>query len=123
MKLILCLVILTLAKCLTSPVPVKIDGQLLTTEELDPKEHQIIFRRIGDYATDVVFHHIHIPIPLDKINEVSDKAISKIKAYAENVYQESMMHYHDDNQYADSKKAEGYAKLITEQNLFVVNES
>jgi hypothetical protein len=29
------------------------------------------------------------------------------------------MHYHEDNQYADTKKAEGYAKLITDQNLFV----
>ena len=35
----------------------------------------------------------------------------------------SKMHYHEDNQYADSKKAEGYAKLISDQNIFVTNES
>ena len=90
---------------------------------LDPKEHQIIFRRIGDYATDVVFHHIHVPIPLNQINKVSDQAVSKIKTYAENVYQESMMHYHEDNQYADSRKGEEYAKLISDQNSFVIQES
>jgi hypothetical protein len=33
-----------------------------------------------------------------------------------------MMHYHEDNQYADTKKAEGYAKLITDQNLSVIQE-
>ena len=68
---------------------------------------------------DVNFHHVHIPINLNKIFQVADKAISKIKAYASNVYQESMMHYHKDNQYADSKRAEGYAKLISDQNIFV----
>jgi hypothetical protein len=33
------------------------------------------------------------------------------------------MHYYQDNQYADKKKAVGYARLITDQNLFVLNES
>jgi hypothetical protein len=34
-----------------------------------------------------------------------------------------MMHYHENNQNADSKKAENDAKLITGQNLFVIKES
>jgi N-acetyl-beta-hexosaminidase len=92
-------------------------------EHLNPKEHQIFFRRIGEYATEVNFHHVHIPIPLNKINQVADKAIEKVKAYAKNVYDESMMHYHPDNQYADTKKSEWYALLITDQNIFVTNES
>ena len=33
---------------MTSPVPISIGGQLLTTEELNPKEHQILLRRRGD---------------------------------------------------------------------------
>ncbi len=33
-----------------------------------------------------------------------------------------MMQYYYDNQYADTKKAEGYARLITDQNLFVINK-
>jgi hypothetical protein len=51
------------------PVPVRINGQLLTTKELNPKEQQIIFRRMGDYATDDTFHHFHIPVPLDMIKK------------------------------------------------------
>ncbi len=77
---------------------------------------------MGDYATDVTFHHVHIPVPLDMINNVADTAMAKIRAYAQNVYKEYMMHYHEDNQYADTRKAEGYAKLITDQNLFVIQE-
>jgi hypothetical protein len=57
------------------------------------------------------------------MNNVANTAMAKIRTYAENVYQESMMHYHEDNQCADTRKGEGYAKLITDQNLFVVQES
>ena len=123
MKLIQFLFLFALKQILTSPVPINIDGHWLTTEDLDSKEHQIIFRRMGDYATDVIFHHIHIPVSLDTINKISEKAIFQIKKYAEYVFKESMMHYHGDNQNADNKKAEEHARLITDQNLFVVNES
>jgi hypothetical protein len=97
--------------------------QLLTTEELNARDHQIIFRRMGDYATDVTFHHVHIPVPLDMINNVANTAMAKIRSYAKFLYHESMMHYHEDNQYAGTRKAEGCAKLITDQNLFVIQES
>jgi hypothetical protein len=46
---------MTICEILTSPVPVKRGGQLLTTEGLHLNEHQIIFRRIADYATVVIF--------------------------------------------------------------------
>ncbi len=105
-----------------SPVPISINVQLLTTEDLNPREHQIFFRRMGEYATVVKFHHVNIPISINNINQVADKAIEKVKAYAKNVYQESMMHFHQDNQYADTNRSEEYAKLITDQNIFVTNE-
>ncbi len=73
-----------------SPISMSIDGQFLTPDELNPEEHQIIFRRMGEFGADVNFHYVHIPIPLNKINQVSDKAIEKIKACASNVYQESI---------------------------------
>jgi hypothetical protein len=31
-------------------------------------------RKMVDYVTDVVFYHIHIPVFLDKIHQLSDKA-------------------------------------------------
>jgi hypothetical protein len=77
---------------------------LLTTEELKLREHQIIYRRMGDYAKDVTFPHIHIPISLIKINVVANTAMTKIRSYGENIYQESITHYHQDNQCADSKR-------------------
>ncbi len=78
---------------------------------------------IENYATGVTFHHIHILVPLDTINDVANTAMAKIRSYDKNVYHESMMDYHEDNQYADTRKAEGYAKLITDQNLYVIQES
>jgi hypothetical protein len=57
---------------------------------------------MGELATDIKFHHVHIPISLDMINFVGEKAIEKLKAYAKNVYQESMMHSHENNQYTDT---------------------
>jgi hypothetical protein len=44
-------------------------------------------------------------------------------ATAENVYQESMIHYHEDNQHADSRRAELHARLILDQKFFVLEES
>jgi hypothetical protein len=62
-----------------------------TTEDLNPKEHQILSLRMGEYPIDLKLHHVHIPISLDKINRVADLAIEQVKAYAKNVYQESMI--------------------------------
>jgi hypothetical protein len=49
--------------------------------------------------------------------------MEKIKNYANNFYQDSMMLYHEDYQCTDMKKAEGYLRPITDPNLFVTNES
>jgi hypothetical protein len=57
---------------------------------------------MNEYATDVIFYKVYILISWKK-NQVGDKAIVKTKAYAKNVYQESMMHYHKENQYVDIK--------------------
>jgi hypothetical protein len=67
------------SQILASSVPISINRQLSTTKELNLKEHQIIFRTIGESTTDVIFQHIHIPIPLEKINQIADKAIKKLK--------------------------------------------
>jgi hypothetical protein len=47
-------------------------------QDLDPKEHHLFFRRMGDFDTDVIFHHEHIWISLNKINQVADKIIEEI---------------------------------------------
>ena len=70
---------LLISTVMTSPVPILIGGQLLTTEELDPKEHQILFRRRGKYAVDVNFHHVHIPINLNKFSKWRTRPSQKSK--------------------------------------------
>ena len=105
------------------PVPLTVNGHLLSTESLDQQEHQVIFQRIGEYATDVEFHHVHIPVPLGLQIQIADQAMAMIDKYAHNIYQETLMHYHKDNRYPDEEKAVAYATLITHQNQFVTNNS
>ncbi len=105
------------------PVPLTVNGHLLSTESLDQQEHQVIFQRIGDYATDVEFHHVHIPVPLGLQIQIADQAMELITKYAHNIHQETLMHYHKDNRYPDEEKAEAYATLLTHQNQFVTNNS
>jgi hypothetical protein len=64
-----------MTKTITSPVPMSINGHLMTTEDLNPKSTRFSSDEWGEYAMDAKFHHVHIPIFLDKINQVADKAI------------------------------------------------
>ena len=105
------------------PTPLTVNGHLLTTENLDQQNHQVIFKRIGEYATDVEFHHVHIPVPLGLQVQVANQAMDIIKKYAQNIHQETLMHYHKDNTYPDEEKAQAYATLLTHQNQFVTNNS
>ena len=105
------------------PVPLTVNGHLLSTESLDQQEHQVIFQRIGEYATDVEFHHVHIPVPLGLQIQIADQAMELINKYAHNIHQETLMHYHKDNYYQDDAKAEAYATLLTHQNQFITNSS
>jgi hypothetical protein len=73
---------------------------------------------LGGYVSPCVYSNL-----IEKIYQVNDKTIEKTEVYAWTVYQESMMHYHKDNQYADAKSSEEYANSITDQNIFVANES
>jgi hypothetical protein len=78
MQTVFLIIMLTIKLGQLSPIPMAISGQLLTTKELNTEEHQIIFRRLREYAINVIFHHIHTPVSLSKINQVSDKTIEKI---------------------------------------------
>jgi hypothetical protein len=57
------------------------------------------------------------------MNEVANTAMTKIKIFAENMFKDSMIHYHEDNQDTKTKKADGNARLIIDQNLFIIRES
>ena len=59
------------------------NGHLLSTESLDQQNHQIIFQRIGEVATDVEFHHVQIPVPLGMQIQIADQAMQIINKYAD----------------------------------------
>ena len=92
--------------------------------------HQVVFKRIGNYATDVHFHHIRIPVNLSKVIETPTKAMETIKTYVTNVYQNSIMFYKDAHKTQSrsepgtgNEQAHLAALLIKEQCEFVTNTS
>ena len=96
----------------------------------DVNSHQVVFKRIGNYATDVHFHHIRIPVNLSKVIDTPAKAMETIKTYVANVYQNSIMFYKDEHKTqartqpgTDNEQAHLAALLIKEQCEFVTNTS
>jgi Cys-tRNA synthase (O-phospho-L-seryl-tRNA:Cys-tRNA synthase) len=63
----------------------------------EEKTHQVVFKRIGHYTTDVHFDHIGISVNLTKIVSTPTKAMETINTCIKNVYQKSLM-YHKDHQ-------------------------
>ena len=104
-------------------IPLTVNGHQLTTETLNTKEHQIIFKRVGEYATDVQFHHVHIPINLGKQIKIAEEAKQIITQYAHAIYQDTLKHYNKDNKWPEEEKAKQYAHLLTIQNNFVANST
>jgi hypothetical protein len=44
------------------------------------KNYQVVFKKIGNYATDVHFHHIHIPLNISKIMVTLERTMENICA-------------------------------------------
>ena len=87
------------------PVPLTVNGHLLSTGSLDQQNHQIIFHRIGEYATDVEFHHVHIPVQLGMQIQIADQAMKIINKYADNISQETLMHYKEHHRYCETGRS------------------
>ena len=120
MNLLVCWILLMQCSAVTAgPVPLTVNRHLLSTENLDQQEHQIIFQRIGEYATDVEFYHVYIPIPLGLQIQIAEQAMEIIQNYVHNIHQETLMYYRNDNRYPNEQKAEAYTTLLTNQNQFV----
>jgi hypothetical protein len=63
--------------------------------EKEDRTHQVVFKRISIYATDVQYHHIHIPVHLTNIIETATKVIETIETYIKNVHHQSLMYFKD----------------------------
>jgi hypothetical protein len=60
------------------------------------QNHQVVFKRIGNYATNVHYHHVRIPVNLSKINETPTVAMQHMRTYVKEVYEQSLMYYRDE---------------------------
>ena len=91
----------------------------------DDKTHQVVFKRIGNYATDVHFHNIRIPVNLSTVIETPMKAMRQVKAFVNNVYQISLVYYREDHHpnTVDKHQAHVAAQLVKESSDFVMNTS
>ena len=56
----------------------------LISKHPGPSEQQVIFKQIGTYATYIEYHHIYIPINLQKYSEIPAKALDIIEEYCQN---------------------------------------
>jgi hypothetical protein len=54
------------------------------------QSHQVVFKRIGHYATNVHYHHIRIPGNLSKIISTPTEAMEHIKVYVKDVCEQTV---------------------------------
>jgi hypothetical protein len=71
-----------------------------------------VIQRIGNYALDVHFHHIRIPVILTKVAE-------KIRSNVKNLYQQPLMYYQDNQRH----QAHLAATLIRDSSGYILNAS
>jgi hypothetical protein len=61
----------------------------------EEQTHQVVFKRIDNYATDAHYHHIRILVNLSKIIYTLVKAMETIETHIKNMYHQSLMYYKD----------------------------
>ena len=62
------------------------------------QSHQVVFKRIGNYATNVHYHHIRIPVNLTKIISTPTEAMEHIKVYIKDVYEQTVRYNRDEKE-------------------------
>ena len=101
----------------------------LTLVNADPipaqSNHQVVFKSIGTYATNVNYHHVRIPLPLGEFEETPAKAMKIIEKYTHNIFTNSLEYFKQDprNYQVPQAIAEEAAILTQNQNMFVFNNS
>jgi hypothetical protein len=87
---------------------IKIDKNMQT--------HQVVFKRIGNYATNVHYHHIRIPVNLSKIISTPTEAMEHIEVYVKDVYEQTVRYNRDERRgnMVDKHQAHLAATLVKE---------
>ncbi len=82
-----------------------------------------LIKKIENFAMDVHFHHIQIPVNFLKLIKIPAKAMETLKSYVKNQYQQSTMYYMDEQRgnMVDKHQALLVATLIKESSNFILN--
>jgi hypothetical protein len=80
----------------------------------EEKTHQVVFKRIRNYATDVHYRHIQITVNLSQIIDTPMKAMATIDSFIKNMYHQSIIYYkdHQRGSIADKHQTHLAAQLI-----------
>jgi hypothetical protein len=89
------------------------------------QNHQVLFKRIGNYATNVIYHHIRISVNLSKIIDTPTETMQHIKTYVKNVYEQTVHYYRDETRgnMVDKLQAHLAGTLIKETSEYILNTS
>jgi hypothetical protein len=91
---------------------------------MDPT-HQVVFKTIGHYTTDVHFHYVWIPVNLSKAIQTPKKDMKTVERHIKNVYHQSLMYYKDNQRgsIADKHQAHLVAQLMKDTIEIIMNTS
>jgi hypothetical protein len=89
------------------------------------QNHQVVFKRIGNYAANGHYHHVRIPVNLSKILDSPTEALQHMKTYAKEVYEQSLRYYRYERRgnMLDKHQAHLAATLVKETSDNILNTS
>ena len=101
------------------------NGNPTQSQSQTKNTHQVVFKSIGTYATNVHYHHVRIPVPIGNFTETPKKAMKLIEKYTHNIYTNSLTYFKMDprNYQVPDVVAQEAAILTQNQNMFVYNNS
>jgi hypothetical protein len=74
------------------PHELNIDSMCCKKVDRNVQNHQVVFKHIGNHATNVHYHHVRIPVNLSKILETPTVAMQHMRTYVKEVNQQSLMY-------------------------------
>jgi hypothetical protein len=89
------------------------------------QNHQVLIKRIGNYATNVHYLHIRIPVNLSQIIDTPTEAMRHIRTYVKDVYEQAVRYNRDERRgtMVDKHQAHLAATLVKETSEFILKTS
>jgi hypothetical protein len=89
------------------------------------QNHGVVFKRIGNYSTNVHYDHVKIPVNLSKIIDTPTEAMQHTRTYVKDVYEQSVRYNSDERRgnMVDKHQAHLAATLIKKTSEYILNTS